>query len=273
MAKLLISFVTLLVLLHATQSQQVIDGTWTDDFAHDDSGLTGWQIYNGDTGDLGNPIIQGDTYKFHGLFTRQNYPLDSQYHYLSRYFSCNRRSTVFISFYYAFCDESETSDYVKVRMNNTFSPLYNMKEEDGGIKLDTIEGSTFQNALPSDIDSACDIIGEWWYKTVSDFSAGSVEKETPFLITFTGKVTSIMEYWALFNLEIECVALPTTEPTPEPSAPSTEPTIDPSMIPSVNPTSAPSASPSAPPSASPSASPTLTPLTAPTQSPTKCVDY
>eukprot|EP01083_Nonionella_stella_P253355 871836_1 len=250
MAKLLISFVTLLVLLHATQSQQVIDGTWTDDFAHDDSGLTGWQIYNGDTGDLGNPIIQGDTYKFHGLFTKPNYSLGSRSNYLYRYFSCNRRSTV--------------------RMNNTFSPLYNMKEEDGGIKLDTIEGSTFQNALP--IDSNCDIIGDWYYKTVSDFSAGSVEKETPFLITFTGRAGS-REYWALFNLEIECVALPTTEPTPEPSAPSTEPTIDPTMIPSVNPTSAPSASPSAPPSASPSASPTLTPLTAPTQSPTKCVDY
>eukprot|EP01083_Nonionella_stella_P253352 871829_1 len=186
MAKLLISFVTLLVLLHATQSQQVIDGTWTDDFAHDDSGLTGWQIYNGDTGDLGNPIIQGDTYKFHGLFTKPNYSLGSRSNYLYRYFSCNRRSTVFISFDYAFCDTTEAGDWVKVGIGNTFSPQYSMKEEDGGIKLDTIEGSTFQNALPSDIYFGCEIIGDWYYKTVSDFSAGSVEKETPFLITFTG---------------------------------------------------------------------------------------
>eukprot|EP01083_Nonionella_stella_P185789 678424_1 len=71
-----------------------------------------------------------------------------------------------------------------------------MMEQEGGTKLASIEtGDTFQNALPNDIISVCDEKNDWWYKTVSDYWAGSVERGTPFLVTFTGKTSNEKEYF------------------------------------------------------------------------------
>eukprot|EP01083_Nonionella_stella_P145068 453877_1 len=71
-----------------------------------------------------------------------------------------------------------------------------MMEQEGGTKLASIEtGDTFQNALPNDILSSCDEKNDWWYKTVSDYWAGSVERGTPFLVTFTGKTSNEKEYF------------------------------------------------------------------------------
>eukprot|EP01083_Nonionella_stella_P088112 245382_1 len=277
MVQLWISFVALFILLRVMPSQQVIDGVWMDDFEHDDSKLTGWQIENTLTGDLGNPTIQGNAYKFHGPFASEK---DIYFNYLYRYFSCNKRSTVSLSFYYAFCDTTEDSDWVRVGFNDTFSPQFNMMEQEGGTKLASIEtGDTFQNALPNDILSSCDEKNDWWYKTVSDYWAGSVERGTPFLITFTGKTSNEKEYFALFNLEIKCVALPTAQPTQEPTinpthmptlpptASSKTPTASPSSVPTLSPSNHPTDSPSQIPSNSPSITPSIPPTLFPTISP------
>eukprot|EP01083_Nonionella_stella_P264281 896748_1 len=272
-----ISFVTLFLLPHTVQCSgfdkegvYVIDGIWIDDFAQDSTRYGGWQIKNGDTGDLGNPYIDEAPKApliFHGIFTKINSNTASGYNTMYRYFSCLRGAMVYVSFDYAFCDYADGdmrygSHYIQVGLNHDVSQEYDME---GGTPLTSLEPDlSFVNNLEGNIVK-CDDLTKWDYKTVSNYLAGSVEKRTQFLIIIQSLVTSYNDFHVLFNLEIECVALPTTEPTPEPSAPSTEPTTDPTMIPSVDPTSGPSAS--------PSASPTLTPSTAPTQSPTKCVDY
>eukprot|EP01083_Nonionella_stella_P084265 233212_1 len=169
-----VSFVTLFVLLPAIQSQDVIDGVWTDDFEHDDSSLTGWYIWNKKTGDVGNPIIQGETYKFHGPFNAVNLTMwEYKRFYLDRYFSCSTRSMVSISFYYAFCLSAEANDYVQVGLDDTYSPEYNMKRDlFTGTKLEEIDaGETYRRDLPDTVSSYCDAKGDWWYKTVSDYSA------------------------------------------------------------------------------------------------------
>eukprot|EP01083_Nonionella_stella_P023395 64726_1 len=260
MVKFWIFFVTFCLLFHVKHSQDVIDEVWADDFADDSSGLTGWAIWNGDTtiGNLGNPTIQGNNNKFHGLFTKGwTMTLDSQMNYMYRYFSCTRRSTISISFRYASCKECETGDWVKVYIVSTLSDQYSMKEYGGTPKLDTIEGSQFQNAL-SGIWHECDNKNEWYYKTVWDFSGGDVEKGITFFVAFQGRITSTKEYWALFDIEIECIALQTEQPTPEPTASPTTaaPTAAPSIAPSIAPTLAPTQAPSN--FGSPTRSPTLT---------------
>eukprot|EP01083_Nonionella_stella_P208699 757159_1 len=227
--------------------------------------------------------------------------------YLDRYFSCSTRSMVSISFYYAFCLSAEANDYVQVGLDDTYSPEYNMKRDlFTGTKLEEIDaGETYRRDLPDTVSSYCDAKGDWWYKTVSDYSAGSVERGVPFLITLSTTIGSSLhyaEYASLFNIRIECIQLPTTEPTPEPTinpsatpsisptaapsispiaapstVPSSAPTLAPTIAPSILPTLAPSAAPTTAPSAAPSLPPTLAPSVAPSlvpsQSPTACVDY
>eukprot|EP01083_Nonionella_stella_P105601 303855_1 len=106
-------FVSLL-LLPLTQSQEVIDGTWTDDFLHDPDKLDGWYFSNNAIGSLGNPIVNGLTYKYHGPFTKNGTLNDGKFNHMIRRFSCKRNSDLFLSFAYGYCDKADDNDFVKL---------------------------------------------------------------------------------------------------------------------------------------------------------------
>eukprot|EP01083_Nonionella_stella_P264282 896753_1 len=306
-----ISFVTLFLLPHTVQCSgfdkegvYVIDGIWIDDFAQDSTRYAGWQIKNGNTGDLGNPFIDENPKApiiFHGIFTKTNINEASQHNYLYRYFSCDRASMVYVSFAYAFCDHSDPEfpyHYTQVGLNLAFSQEYDME---GGLRLSTLEPdlSFVNDPILEDNIAKCYDLPQWNYQTISNYYAGSVEKRTLFLITIQSTVSSYNDFHVFFNLSIECVPMPTSQPTVEPTAapstpsPSNRPTSPPSNKPTATPQNAPTAAPSAPPSIAPTAPPSNAPSAAPstppsnapstppsnapsqppTASPTTCLDF
>eukprot|EP01083_Nonionella_stella_P094922 266445_1 len=97
-----------LLLLPLTQSVSLLfNGIWYDDFQQDGNKLTGWALYNGGVGSLGNPIIDGSTYRYHGPFTRYEDKTSSS---MTRFFSCKRNSTLTLSFDYGYCKTKWNED-------------------------------------------------------------------------------------------------------------------------------------------------------------------
>eukprot|EP01083_Nonionella_stella_P239590 838414_1 len=243
--------VSLLLWQHLVHSQEtVVNWIWTDDFQQNETGYDGWHIFNAywqndPIMDLGNPIVEGIAFRYHGPFDMDldlgKYP----YNYLRRYFSCQRDSQLLLSFNYGFCS-TESSDYLRIFLNGVaFSQRFEMGD---GTRLTEIEpGSTFEDNLPSDIDSRCDRDGKWDYESVSDFYLGSMTGRTLFDITFQFRTSTYNEYAVLFNVELKCDGYPTAQPTTEPTPlPTTPPTLAPTLAPSIAPSYRPGAPTNAP---------------------------
>eukprot|EP01083_Nonionella_stella_P294221 1000392_1 len=163
--QLLILWVSFLLWKHSVHSQEtVINGIWTDDFQDDPSKLQGWQFLNYGVGILDNPIVEGLAYRYHGPFTRMN---DTTSTTMTRYFSCQRDSYLYLSFDYAYCN-TEESDYVQLSLNDVYLPtIYYMNDLNPYAWLGFFEGyedNVFNDGLPSDIGYKCDAVKwEWKY--------------------------------------------------------------------------------------------------------------
>eukprot|EP01083_Nonionella_stella_P294219 1000390_1 len=248
--QLLILWVSFLLWKHSVHSQEtVINGIWTDDFQDDPSKLQGWQFLNYGVGILDNPIVEGLAYRYHGPFTRMN---DTTSTTMTRYFSCQRDSYLYLSFDYAYCN-TEESDYVQLSLNGVYLPaMYYMGYFSKPFQYAEYDG-TFENALPSDIDYKCDDTRDWYFESITIYDLGSMIEGNVFQIRFIIKTTLADEYAVLFNVEVECRGFPTTNPTTDPTMEPTDPTTPPSLAPTLAPSIAPSYRPGAPTNA-----PTLT---------------
>eukprot|EP01083_Nonionella_stella_P298193 1012418_1 len=245
-------FVSLL-LLPLTQSQEVIDGTWTDDFLHDPDETDGWNFWN--EWSLGNPIVQGQAIQYHGPFQKQG---DSKENLMTRRFSCKRDSTLFFSFNYGYCIEGDGgTDWIKLIINDNILSQHYLEN---GRNLENIETQNTFNNLPRD----CAKIQNWEYRNATQ-NTTFWKKDLSMRIQFKIKMAGKDKYSVVFNVSVTCVALPTAQPTPEP-------TIYPTRNPSISPSAAPTFSPSTAPTLAPSIAPSYRPG-APTNAPTFTQKY
>eukprot|EP01083_Nonionella_stella_P226322 803889_1 len=163
---------------------------------------------------IGNPILQGHARQYHGPF--QNDHPNSRTS-LRRNFNCSSDSAIYASWSYAYCD-TEGDDHIVAFLDNTDTMSTPNVDMNGGHALEGIEkGTSFEDGLSASIPSIstteCDETISWDYKNVTESFLGNRSKGMNFEVTFELQQTNgSAEFLVIFNIHLECRALPTSEP-------------------------------------------------------------
>ena len=242
----------------------------------------GWTISGGGGGasDGGNGGITnapdiGASYgaqyaNFYGPFSGSgNSIIDNQW-FLTQEFYCSNTASVNVSFYYAWCGNTESADYAVLYLNDMEQPNTRIQGDstswDGSVPI----------SVNDELIAASGCYG-WYYKGFG-FDTNSISRVDfgeLFKISFEFALSASNEWASVTGINVRCTQIPTSSPTMEPSLyptmePSTEPTEEPSFStsqPSNQTTSDPSTEPTAEPSLEPTFLPTTFPSTEPTSKP------
>eukprot|EP01084_Bolivina_argentea_P020781 38611_1 len=188
-----------------------------------------------------------DQVTYHGPFADGRYQL-------YRDFRCAHHSNVNIQYDVTFCGNS--TDTINAYSYGDHS--YWISSLDVDIDVG-VTGSSLQTS---------DDCSPWNHKQITTGAFGAKSTET-WTLWFDINVDDF-DHIALYNIQIQCYALPlTSNPTPEPTpSPTPAPTKYPSKYPTKFPTITPTKSPTEKPSKTPTRNPTGTPSKSPTAQPT-----
>ena len=243
---------SLLSFVHAQYT--IIRGNWTDDYSIKPPALSafpGWQVLDKNGVNL-DVVTNG---RYHGPFIGDSHAPDFELYNISRYFQCNVRSTVFITYSIVFCG-TEVEDYVRLYLN-------------GGVRVHTFltmttKGGFGQPISDTSLESAAGCFSFERFDMGPYQFVGIVEISDVLTVEFRLVLTHQSDAVALTDIQLICDPVPTPEPSTRPSS---SPTRLPSRTPSTNPSVTPSRFPSKMPSRSPSSrSPTQDPTIHPSTS-------
>ena len=259
-----------LLFTNTTNSATIISGSWNDDFVRDNDPQNGWLVQ-----DDSNPqqiidlVTNGTIERYHGPFSGNADTGSIQEFYLSRYFQCDTRSDIQISYTFSHC-HTEGSDYVRSFFD--------------GNQMISTSGTAFTRCLTdADLELASDFCGgqtigscpagvypDWSQADITPTLLGTVTKNQQFLISFTIGTNYNNDGLTISSLNITCIPNPSSSPTTDPTKdPTNEPTLEPTTEPTVEPTTR---SPTTAPTQI-TKSPTMNPSNDPTSMPTESTKH
>eukprot|EP01084_Bolivina_argentea_P289423 496993_1 len=273
------------------------DSTWYDDYQSDFLGYNGWNKYheNGRYGIYNEPLITTNVRTYHGRFERSTHISDmNEYNYMKRTFQCNGPVNSMIGYKttVAVCNEYNGDLTIKVnypRWNAGQYPLEFGSRLRDGWEFQESEDLEFLKAFGSPFYSTTKLCGTDYQVneiTKTYFSGSTTSNGLTVYPNETFEFEFIMKLQrglspggtpidydfgavALYDIEIQCIQIPTENPTLSPtSVPTENPTFQPTNIPTTEPTNEPTIDPTIDPTSDPTQDPTFQPSQDPTTDPT-----
>eukprot|EP01084_Bolivina_argentea_P289421 496990_1 len=251
------------------------DSTWYDDYQSDFLGYNGWNKYheNGRYGIYNEPLITTNVRTYHGRFEHSNllnYNWNDyeEYNEMKRTFQCVGpvNSMVGYKFTVAGCNVGDLT--VNVNYPRWYSGRHRFMSQQElccGANFPESDDPDFLEAFGSPLHVSSQLCGRWYptsaiYKQYfsgsTTFNGGltvypNETFEFEFIIRLQRSVVDhgtededVFGAAALYDIEIQCIQIPTENPTLSPtSVPTENPTFQPTNIPTTEPTNEPTIDP------------------------------